>query len=397
MAGSAATDGLLFTARKVLRYTRLYGPERTYMKVRSQAHLRARKTFTTRYENPRCADPAAPGRRVAVVGCGNFAFSTLAYYLHKADPAFLRATYDADPTRSRSLCEAYGGAYAAADLDELLADDRIDLVYIASNHATHAPYAAAFVRAGKAVHIEKPHAVTDEQLADLGAAMQSRPDVPVYLGFNRPRSSHHQALARAAGGQSGPFMLDWFIAGHHIPDDHWYFSDAEGGRVLGNLCHWLDHSLQTVDDGFFPCTIIPSSRPTSRSDFALTIDCDDGSLVSISFSAKGHTFEGVREVLSLHRGDALVLLRDFEETRVQVGPSSKVHRTLFRDHGHRANVLNSFTGTRPPAPGCGEPLQYVMDTGRVSLAAKRALESGETVRLDAWAPAGARAVSGASA
>ena len=30
-------------------------------------------------------------------------------------------------------------------------------------------------------------------------------------------------------------MISWFIAGHNIDSDHWYFNPKEGGRVLGNL------------------------------------------------------------------------------------------------------------------------------------------------------------------
>jgi predicted dehydrogenase len=179
-------------------------------------------------------------------------------------------------------------------------------------------------------------------------------------------------------------MVNWFIAGHKIPDDHWYFAESEGGRVLGNLCHWIDSSLHIVGPGMFPCELIPSSPPESRSDFALTMSCADGSIVNLTFSAKGHTFEGVREVLSLHRGDALVLLRDFEETRLQRGASSRVHRTMFRDHGHEANIRNSFRGGTAGGVRSGETLSYVMNSARLSLAAREALESGKTVSLEAW-------------
>jgi len=177
-------------------------------------------------------------------------------------------------------------------------------------------------------------------------------------------------------------MLAWFIAGHMIPEGHWYFSESEGGRVLGNLCHWLDASMQLVgEERMFPCTVIPSSRPESKSDFALTIACADGSLVTISFSAKGETFEGVREVLNAHRGDCLILLRDFEETRIHVGPRKRVHRTRFRDHGHAANILNSYRRGVVRGADIGEPMSYVLNSGWLAIAARQALESGEAVTL----------------
>jgi len=177
-------------------------------------------------------------------------------------------------------------------------------------------------------------------------------------------------------------MINWFIAGHEIPDDHWYFAEEEGGRVAGNLCHWLDLSMQLIgEEQVFPCTLIPSSRPDSRSDFALTIDCADGSLVSLSFSAKGHTFEGVREVMNAHRGNSLVLLRDFEDTRILKGMHRERFRTRLRQHGHKENILNSFRGALSADGTGGESLSYVRNSGFLTLGAREALASGRRVKL----------------
>jgi len=234
------------------------------------------------------------------------------------------------------------------------------------------------------VHIEKPHAIDGHQLNGLAEAMRRQPSVPVFLGFNRPRSSHFRRVASAMSEQDGPSMVSWFVAGHSIPANHWYFSESEGGRVLGNLCHWLDASMQLVGEAqMFPCTLIPSSRPESRSDFALTIDCADGSLVSISFSAKGETFEGVREVLNAHRRDCLVLLRDFHETRIHRGSTRVRYRTRLRDHGHGANILHSYQGGLSRNGSTGESVSYILNSGWLGMAARHALERNETVSLEA--------------
>lgn len=384
MVDPIADKGLSWKVRKLLTYVRLFGPRWTLAKVQSQRHLARRAAPQGRFENPGCAAPQSPGRQVAIIGCGNFAFSAIAYHLRRENPQFLRAAFDVDHARAVSLCSSYGGAYAAGDVQEVLDDDAVRVVFVSSNHATHATYAAQFIEAGKAVHIEKPHAVDGEQLVDLADAMTRHPSVPVFLGFNRPRSSHFAAVMNAMTGQDGPSMLSWFVAGHEIPENHWYFAESEGGRVLGNLCHWLDASMQLVGEKhMFPCTLTPSSHPDSRSDFALTIGCAGGSLVTISFSAKGESFEGVREVLNAHRGDCLALLRDFEETRIHVGSRRVVHRTRFRDHGHAANILNSYRKGISDEGPTGESLPYVLNSGWLAIAARQALESGEVVHLRA--------------
>src|SRR4051812_30251132 len=91
-----------FKLRKAARYVRLFGLSRTLIKVRGQYHLKAADEFTTdRWVNPKCRQPDAPARSVAMIGCGNYAFSNIAYYLNKREPQFLRATYDRHRARAK--------------------------------------------------------------------------------------------------------------------------------------------------------------------------------------------------------------------------------------------------------------------------------------------------------
>lgn len=386
MATSYLDSPFAYKIRKVVRYVELYGPGRTLVKVRAQLHSARTAAFDTSiWWNPRCAAPEHQSRWVGIIGCGSFAYSAIAYYLRKADRAFLRAACDLNPARARSLCSDYAGAYATSEAEALIADDRIRLVYIASNHASHAEYAIRCLDAGKSVHIEKPQVVSQDQLSRLVAAQERNPGCLVFLGFNRPRSRHFRRVHEALAEQSGPTSINWFIAGHEIPADHWYFSEAEGGRILGNVCHWTDLALETVGlHQAFPCRVTPVSPPTAKSDFSFGISFADGSEATFSFSAKGHTFEGVREVLNAHRGDAIVSLRDFKETRIDIAAIRKRRTSTFRDHGHRENILNSLE-----AVGTGDGSRAVtalqnMATARLFLGVKAAIDSGniQVIRLD---------------
>lgn len=388
MSADNESDGyasfpLMWKARKVARYSRLYGVRRTLVKVRAQQHMASTSVPGSRWINKE-VDASQSTRTVALVGCGKFAYSVAGYYLSKLEPNFLKVAMDIDLGRARSLTETYKGALATTQFGDILRDDQIDLVFVQSNHASHAEYAVACLDAGKAVHIEKPHAVTRVQLQRLEEAMRRNPEVPVFLGFNRPRSRHFEAVKQALDSQTGPAMVNWFIAGHAIPAGHWYFSEDEGGRVLGNLCHWLDMSLRLVGmEKFFPCLLVPGSDPGSRSDFALTTRCADSSLVTLSFSAKGHGFEGVREVLNVHRGEMLAQLKDFESSTIEIGAARRSVRTLFREHGHEANISNSYLSRSRNNGSRGEGLSYVRGSGLLAIAAREALSSGESVVLDA--------------
>jgi len=380
MIGDYTQAAFLFKARKAARYLRLYGLKRTLVKIKGQYHMKADDEFDgLRWVNPRCKSPDAPVRHVAIIGCGNYAFSNIAYYLGKRSPEFLRCSFDLQKSRALSLCKAYGGAFAVADWREILADPQVKIVFIASNHASHAEYAVACMEAGKHVHIEKPHVVTQEQLDRLLAAIKQHPQSKVFLGFNRPKSNLFKQLQELLAREAGPLMISWAVVGHEIPDGHWYLDEKEGGRVLGNLCHWTDLTLHLVTMGkAFPCKIVPATPAGEISDCVVSIIFADRSCASITFSAKGQTFEGVREVLNLHKGNVLANLTDFQMLTVDVVEKKKKVQLWHRAHGHEANLVNSLAGAGEDGVP-GEEIAYVAATAKFFLAIRQAIDSGETV------------------
>lgn len=307
---------LIFKLKKVYRYLGMYGIERTIKKVRSQYHMKAEEKFEAEWVN----EAGNKKGDVAIVGCGNFAFSTIAHYVTKKTSGKIKYTLDYDEAKSLSLAKAYNAYKATNNYKEIINDPFVKIVYIASNHSSHAEYAIEAIQHGKDVHIEKPHVVNYEQLVRLETAMSENPKCRVFIGFNRPKSKLFATLLNAVSKQPGNIMMNWFIAGHEIDDNHWYFSEAEGGRVMGNLCHWSDLCLHLVGlENAFPCTISPAISPETKSNFAVSISFSDGSQAALTFSAKGHTFEGVREYLNVHKGDLLASLRDFEDLSLEIG------------------------------------------------------------------------------
>ena len=278
-----------------------------------------------------------------------------------------------------SLCKAYGGAYAVADWRDILADRQVKIVFIASNHASHTEYAVACLEAGKHVHIEKPHVVSQAQLEKLVTTMRRHPGSKVFLGFNRPKGLLFRMLQERLAAASGPLMINWFVAGHEIPDGHWYFDEKEGGRVLGNLCHWTDLTFHLVTlERAFPCTIVSATPAGAKSDFVVSIMFADRSCAAITFSAKGHTFEGVREVLNLHKGDVLANLTDFQTLTLDVVEKKVRIRLWHRDHGHRANIFHSMDGASADQV-LGEEISYVAATAKLFLAVRQAIDSAKSV------------------
>lgn len=374
----------LFKARKVARYVELYGLARTVAKIRAQYHMRAGLEFEgTRWNNSACPDIADRERSIGIIGCGAFSYSVIAYYLARQRRSFLRGAMDISRARARSLVARYKGAYATTDFHEIVGDPAISLVYIASNHASHAEYAVKCIEGGKHVHIEKPHVVSQDQLSRLQAAMRAHPAAKVFLGFNRPRSPLFRRLKELLAAESGPVMINWFVAGHDIDEGHWYYDAGEGGRILGNLCHWTDASLALFEpSSYWPITVFAQSPPGSPSDFLVLLSFAGGSSASISFSTKGETFEGVREALVVHRGNLLAEVKDFKSLAYAHHEKRKTIRGWYRNHGHEESILHSWRSVRECA-AAQHPVErrHVIDTARLFLAVKQSQEEGRAIYL----------------
>jgi predicted dehydrogenase len=289
---------------------------------------------------------------------------------------------DININRAASIHEAFDADHYTDDADELLNDEQIRIVYIASNHSSHAEYAIQALESGKHVHIEKPHVVTHNQLERLMKAMEECPG-RVSLGFNRPKSPLGREVKRRLDAESGAAMFNWFVAGHELPTDHWYFNENEGGRILGNLCHWTDFVYQMVPSrDRYPLRIIPTRAVQSDCDIAVSYVFGSGSIAAITFSAKGHTFEGVRERFSGHRGNSLLLLEDFKSLVVESRERRKRITLRYRDHGHRQNVCDSFEmahGENGETLACAKA--YIWETAELFLGTRSALEENREIVL----------------
>jgi len=370
----------MFKIRKVLRYVSLYGMRRTYLKIMGQLHTRRKFEVLPENRNPQRKDAF-----VGLIGCGNYAFTTIAYYLRRKYGNVIAVAMDSDINRAASLSKFHRIPLFTTDAEEVIKNDLVKLVYIASFHSSHAEYAIQALESGKHVYIEKPHIVTRDQLVRLIDTIE-RTNGKVFLGFNRPGSRFGRVISDYLGREEGPSIFNWFIAGHDLEPDHWYFRKEEGGRILGNLCHWTDFVLRLVPpEGAYPVTITPTRAESSDSDIAVTYCFHDGTIAVITFSAKGHAFEGVKERFAAYRGNCMVTMDDFESLKVEVVHKRIEMRNRLRDHGHQRNIILAAESVKNNlADGRGENIAHIWNTGLLFLETKRALDGRKTITVDSF-------------
>lgn len=321
---------------KVWRFVQIYGIGRTWFKIagrrRSFAWLRLPAFRRSRKD-------------IGVIGCGQFAFSTLGYVIGRHFGDRFSICFDTDAAKSASLARFLRVPKIAATAADVIRSEATRIVYIMSNHASHAGYAIESIRSGKATFIEKPVSVTREQFARLCQAMRTF-KAPVYAGYNRPFSQAIVELRNVARDQSGPVSLNCFVIGHRIPEAHWYRDPREGTRICGNVGHWLDLTVHILSWEKLPDRwniSIAYSADTDRDDnLAISLVSESGDLVVIALTSRSEPFEGINETIVLQKGDVAAKIDDFRSMTVWKGGSVRTHRYWPKDVGHEAALLQPF-------------------------------------------------------
>jgi predicted dehydrogenase/threonine dehydrogenase-like Zn-dependent dehydrogenase len=274
--------------------------------------------------NPSARGSAASRVRVAIVGAGGFAKAMHLPNLQKlSDKYHIRAIASRQGHNAMSTCRQFGADYASTDYDEILSDPEIDAVVICTRHHLHAGLALAALRAGKHVLLEKPLALTREELHAIETFYAEGTNggaQPVLLtGFNRRFSPYARRVHELTASRSNPMIMNYRMNAGFIPLTHWVHGIEGGGRNRGEACHIYDlftylaagevtavnaQAIQPAT-GFYSCS----------DNFVATMSFADGSVATLTYTALGSK-EYPKEQLQSFADGKVLLLDDYRSLQV---------------------------------------------------------------------------------
>jgi predicted dehydrogenase len=259
--------------------------------------------------------------------------------------AEITAVATATGVSARASATRFGASLITTDADELIAHPGIDAVVIATRHDTHARYAAAALRAGKHVFVEKPLALTEAELLDVEAAAAEGSGT-LMVGFNRRFAAQIVQVKDALGGR-GPLLMTYRVNAGRLPRSHWTHDPVVGGgRIVGEACHFVD--VATYLTGSHPTVanaVSLSATSEPREDaVAATLTFGDGSVAQLVYSALGDPSLPKERLEVLGEAGAAVL-DDFRELRLHRGGRETIHEGK-RDKGHHAEIAAFLAACR---------------------------------------------------
>jgi predicted dehydrogenase/threonine dehydrogenase-like Zn-dependent dehydrogenase len=322
---------------------------------------------------------------VALVGPGSFVRSVHLPTLRADRGVRIGKVVARRGTTATDLARSLGGAEAATDWRIAVDDPGVDLVVIGTRHDSHAEIAAAALRAGRAVFVEKPLGLTRDEIDQVWEA--GRENDRLAIGFNRPCSPLAKRLRSEFDRSEGAVHLAYRVNAP-LPADHW-LNDPRvgGGRILGEACHMLDFANWLCGT---PLRVAAAALPAAKAvgsveSASITVEYASGSIATVMYSGAG-AGAMPKERIEVLRGGRSWVLDDFvsltsfgdgEPRTEQLSRADKGHAELLR------GVLASCRGERPFEPS----LEAAYVAQSLALAALESIASGGAVDV-ALPPAG---------
>jgi len=329
---------------------------------------------------------------VGFIGAGNFAKGVLLAHLRKLGGVRLKGICTATGMNAAEIGKKEGFEFATTDFEQILGDHDINTVFIATRHNSHAKFVCEALKVGKHVFVEKPLCLTMEELREIEDAYHSLTtnnnsqitsnSVPLLMvGFNRRFSPLVQKMKEVV--QERPMAIAYRINAGVIPRDSW-IQDLEtgGGRIVGEVCHFIDTSAYLT--GSLPKSVYATCvRKTDQStpdedNVAVVIHFENGSTASINYMAYGNE-QVPKEYIEVFCGDVLMQMSDFRTLTIYRGSRKERVKNRGQDKGFE-NELRAFTNAiksgEPPIP-----FDSLYQTTLTTFAVRDSLRTGLPVEL----------------
>lgn len=312
---------------------------------------------------------------VAFIGSGNYATSVLIPAFKEAG-ARLRTVVSAAGVTGLHAGRKHGFEQTTTDSAAVLRDSAVDTVVIATRHDSHASLVIEALEAGKHVFVEKPLALTSEEV-DAVEASARRATGALMVGFNRRFAPHVQRMQQLLAGVTSARAITITVNAGAIPVAHWTQDPATGGgRIIGEGCHFIDLArflARAPVTGFDAAALAQAGGPSSPDNAMITLRFANGSIATIQYLANGHK-SFPKERVEVFAGGRILQLDNYRKLSGYGWPGLGSMKLWRQDKGQRACAAAFIASVRSGAAS-PIPLDEILEVSRVTIDVAGALSS----------------------
>ncbi len=318
--------------------------------------------------------------KLAIVGAGNFTKMTMLPELRKVDLP-VEAIVSSGGVTGTALAQKFDIPTSSTSYQDILESDSITTVAITTRHNLHAPMAIDALEAGKSVFVEKPLALSHEELDEVVDAF-AKADSTLTVGFNRRFSPFSVKMKQLLGDSDTPINITATMNAGHIPGNVWVHDlKVGGGRIVGEACHFIDLMVYLTGSKVASiCMNAMGASPLTNTDNAsLLLRFENGSNGVINYFANGSKSYS-KERVEVYSQERTLILDNWRQLKAYGFKGFSKMKSKM-DKGHH----NQFALLKQQIESGGSPLipfEEIVNVSRASLAALDSLKEKSWIRVE---------------
>ena len=316
---------------------------------------------------------------IGIVGAGNFTSATILPNLKKLNAA-IKYIASSGGLSSTTMAKQYNIANSTTNYKEILSDTDTDLVLITTKHNMHADMVLEALKADKSVFVEKPLALSSEELDEIVAEYNQR-HVSISVGFNRRFAPLAKQMKKLLGNDNAPMNIIATMNAGFIPAEVWVHDmEVGGGRIIGEACHYIDLCSYLAGSKVISvCMNAMGINPQEYTDNAsILLKYENGTNAVINYFANGskaYSKERV-EVFSQER----TLIMDNWRKLSGYGFKGFSKSSSKQNKGH-LNQFNELIKQQQQGGNPIIPFEEIVNTTKASFAAIKSLKQGKWIEV----------------
>ncbi|MFG1812646.1 bi-domain-containing oxidoreductase [Kribbella sp. NPDC049174] len=329
------------------------------------------KKETTRVASP--AQSTAGAARLGFIGAGNYASSMLLPHLQGNEDAVLAHVATNKSLSAANAQRRFGFEQISTEANAVLSDESLDAIFVVTRHSTHAELACRALETGKAVFVEKPLALTDEDLDRIVATADATGNDRLMVGFNRRFAPLLNDLRDRFGTPGGGSSLRYLVNAGRLDPSSWYLDqDKEGSRFAGEGGHFIDTLSWWLNS---PPTEVYAVPGPDAGDVIVSLRFANGSVGTISYVGGGNS-RFPKETLDITGGGRNGRLDNFQSASVWAGRKPSTRKARGTDKGQRVELERFVAAVKSGGP-MPIPFDSLIATTRATIAVDNSLASGK--------------------
>jgi predicted dehydrogenase len=316
--------------------------------------------------------------RLGFIGAGNYATSMLLPHLARDERVTLALAATTRALSATNVQRKFGVSKVCTDSADVLADDSLDAIFIVTRHHSHARFVCDALRTGKAVYVEKPLALTHDEVDEILLTVQETGNDRLMVGFNRRFAPLFTYVRDGVRPHGQPAVARYLVNAGRLASGSWYLNEGlEGSRFAGEGGHFLDALGALVDD--VPQQVFAISTP-GEDDVDVQVRFARGSVASVTYASNGNG-KFPKETLDVSAGGRTARLENFTRASVWHGRSRDTKRAMTGQDKGQAAMLAAFVESLRTGGAIPISLDSLVHTTRATLAVAESAASGLPVTL----------------